>query len=216
MKQQINLYQAEFRQPELMLSADQIFLGVAGLLLLIVLCSTGLAVSNMYKGGKVSSLKSELETLKQANAEMTGRVQNRAVDQGLSTRATLASRQLQARQDMLKLVEQTEQRHDTVSFSQLLEGLARQHVEGMWLSRIDISANGRDIYLEGTTLDAKRVPQFVGNLSGEDAYAGREFSKVIIKRNPKDESLLDFALTTGDPESESLLAFTKRKEDTRE
>jgi hypothetical protein len=216
MKQQINLYQAEFRQPELMLSADQIFLGVAGMLLLIVLCSTGLAVSNMYSGGKVNSLKAQLETLKQANAEMTGKVQNRAVDQSLSTRATLASRQLQARQDMLKLVEQTEQRRDTVYFSQLLTGLARQHVEGMWLSRIDISAGGRDIYLEGTTLDAKRVPQFVGNLSGEDAYAGREFRKVVIRRNEKDESLLDFVLTTGDPESESLLAFTKRKEDSGE
>ncbi|HEX5054898.1 MAG TPA: PilN domain-containing protein [Gammaproteobacteria bacterium] len=216
MKQQINLYQAEFRQPELMLSADQIFLGVAGMLLLIVLCSTGLAVSNMYSGGKVSSLKAELETLKQANAEMTVRVQNRAVDQNLSMRATLASRQLQARQDMLKLVEQTEQRRDTVYFSELLAGLARQHVEGMWLSRIDISTNGRDIYLQGTTVDAKRVPQFVGNLSQENAYAGREFRKVVIRRNEKDESLLDFALTTGDPESESLLAFTKGKEGARE
>jgi hypothetical protein len=72
------------------------------------------------------------------------------------------------------------------------------------------------MYLEGSTLDAKRVPQFVGNLSREQAYAGREFRKVVIRRNEKNDSLMDFVLTTGDPESEPLVAFMEKKEGARE
>lgn len=212
MKQQINLYQAEFQQPEIMLSADHIFMGAGGLLLLMVLCSAGLAVSNMLSGDRLAAVKAEVEALKQANEQMNSRLQNRSVDQTLAANAAEASRQLQARQDILQLVERTEQQQDAVYFSELLAGLARQHVDGMWLSRIDITANGRDMYLEGTTLDAKRVPQFVGNLSREQAYAGREFRKVVIKRNEKNDSLLDFVLTTGDPESEPLMAFMEKNE----
>jgi hypothetical protein len=207
MKQQINLYQAEFQQPEIVLSADHIFMGAGGLLLFMLLCSTGVAVSNMFAGNRLIAVKAEVETLKQTNTQMNTQLQNRSVDQNLAAKANLASRQLQARQDMLQMVERTEQRKDTVYFSELLAGLARQHVDGMWLSRIDISANGRDMYLEGSTLDAKRVPQFVGKLSSEQAYAGREFRKVVIKRNETNDALLDFVLTTGDPDSESMMAF---------
>lgn len=210
MKQQINLYQAEFQQPEIMLSADHIFLGTGGLLLLIVLCSAGLAMSNTLTDGRLTAVKAEVETLKQANQQMSSSMQNRSVDQNLAARATEASRQLQMRQEMLQLVERTEQRRDTVYFSELLAGLARQHVDGLWLSRIEISANGQDMYLEGSTLDAKRVPQFVGNLSQEEAYLGREFHKVVIKRNEKDAAMLDFVLTSGVTESESLVAFMKK------
>jgi hypothetical protein len=216
MKQQINLYQAEFQQPEIMLSADHIFMGAGGLLLLMVLSSAGLAVSNMHSGDRLTTVKAEVEALKQANEQINSRLRNRAVDQNLATNATEASRQLQARQEMLQLVERTEQRQDAIYFSELLAGLARQHVDGMWLSRIDITANGRDMYLEGSTLDAQRVPQFVGNLSREQAYAGREFRKVVIRRNEKNDSLMDFVLTTGDPESEPLVAFMEKKEGARE
>jgi MSHA biogenesis protein MshI len=216
MKQRINLYQAEFREPDIALPADHIFMGVGGLLLLIVLGSAGLAVANAFGGARAEALKAEVQALKQANEQMSGRVQGRSVNQRLVADATEASRQLQARRDILQLVERTEQRRDTVYFSELLAGLARQHVDGMWLSRIEISANGRDVYLEGSTVDAKRVPQFVGNLSREEAYAGREFRKVVIRRNEMNESLMDFVLTTGETESESLLAFLKKKEGARE
>lgn len=211
MKQQINLYQAEFQQPDIALSADHIFMGAAGLLLFIVLCSGGLAISNMLTEHTLAVVKTEVEALQQANAQMNVQAQNRSVDQSLATRAAEASRQLQMRQEMLQLVERTEQRRDTVYFSELLAGLARQHVDGLWLSRIEISDSGQHMFLEGSTLDAKRVPQFVGNLGREEAYLGREFRKVVIRRNEKDGSLLDFVLTTGDPEDESLLAWKKEE-----
>ncbi len=213
MKQQINLYQAEFRQPEIPLSADHIFMGAAGLLLLMVLFSVGFAISNSFASSRLAALKVEVQALTQANEQMNIQLQNRAVDKNLAAKANYASRQLQARQDMLQMVERTEQRKDAIYFSELLAGLARQHVDGLWLSRIDISANGRDMYLEGSTVDAKRVPQLVGNLGREQSYAGREFRKVVIKRNKDNSSLLDFVLTTGDPESESMLAFLGKKKE---
>jgi MSHA biogenesis protein MshI len=210
MKQQINLYQAEFRQPEIALSADHIFMGAGGLLLLMVLGSAGLALSNMFADHRLAALKVEVETLKQGNTQIDSQLQGRAVDQTLAGSAANAARQLQSRQDILQLVQRSEQRKDTVHFSELLAGLARQHVSGMWLTRIDISASGQEMHLEGSTLNAKLVPEFVGKLGQEPVYAGREFRKVMIQRNVKDASLLDFVLTTGDPDSEGLLAFMEK------
>jgi hypothetical protein len=210
MKQQINLYQAEFKQPEIILSADHMFMGAGGLALLAVLVSTLLGFANMYTGHRLTALKTGVDALKQENAQLTNRLQGRAVDQVLAGSAANASRQLQARQDILQLVQRSEQRKDTVRFSELLAGLARQHISGMWLTRIDISANGYEMHLEGSTLNAKLVPEFVGNLSREHVYAGREFRKVMIRRNEQEVSLLDFVLTTGDPESEGLLAFMEK------
>jgi hypothetical protein len=210
MKQQINLYQAEFQQPEIVLSADHIFMGAGGLLVLMIFSSVLLAVSNIHTAHRLTALKTDVDALKQENVQLTNQLQGRAVDQVLAGSAANASRQLQSRQDILQLVQRSEQRKDTVLFSELLAGLARQHVSDMWLTRIDISENGHEMHLEGSTLNAKLVPAFVGNLSQEPVYAGREFRKVMIQRNEKDAGLLDFVLTTGDPESEGLLAFMEK------
>jgi ribosomal protein S19 len=210
MKQQINLYQAEFRQPEITVSADQIFMGTGGLVLLAVLISALLGFANMYTGHRLAALKAEVDALKQQNIQLANQLQGRAVDQALAGSATNAARQLQSRQDILQLVQRSEQRKDTVKFSELLAGLARQHVDGMWLTHIDISSNGQEMHLEGSTRNARRVPEFVGNLSHEPVYAGREFRKVMIQQNEQDASLMDFVLTTGDPESEGLLAFMEK------
>jgi hypothetical protein len=210
MKQQINLYQAEFRQPEILFSADQIFMGAGGLVLLAVVVSTLLGFANMYTGHRLAALKIEVDTLKQENTQLTNQLQGRAVDQALAGSAANASRQLQSRQDILQLVQRSEQRKDTVQFSELLAGLGNQHVRGMWLTRIEISSNGHEMHLEGSTQNAKLVPEFVGNLSREHVYAGREFRKVMIQRNEQETSLMDFVLTTGDPESPGLMAFMEK------
>ena len=210
MKQQINLYQAEFHELDIPLSSDQIFLSAGAVLLLMVLVSSGLALSNVLAANRLATAKVELEALKQSNTQMSNQIQARVVDQKLATNSTDAGLQLQARQQILQLVERAEQQQDAVYFSELLGGLGRQHVSGMWLSRIDISAGGRGMHLEGSTLDAKLVPQFVGKLSQEKAYAGREFRKVLMIRNEKDASLLDFVLTTEETGSESILAFTQK------
>jgi ribosomal protein S19 len=210
MKQQINLYQAEFRRPEIIFSADQIFMGVGGLVLFAVLVSTLLGFANIYTGHRLAELKTEVDALKLENTQLTNQLQGRAVDQALAGSAANASRQLQSRQDILQLVQHSEQRKDTVQFSELLAGLGRQRINDMWLTRIEISASGREMHLEGSTFNAKLVPEFVGNLSQEHVYAGREFRKVMIQRNEKNPDLLDFVLTTGDPESEGLLAFMEK------
>ncbi|HEY3487989.1 MAG TPA: hypothetical protein VGL10_07980, partial [Gammaproteobacteria bacterium] len=122
MKQQINFYQAEFHEPEIALSADHIFLLTGGMLALMFLVSTGLGLLNIVTQSGVSSLRTEVEMLKQENERINAQLQARSLDKNLAGNAADAARQLQARQNILQLVESSEKQEDTVHFSDLLAG----------------------------------------------------------------------------------------------
>jgi pimeloyl-ACP methyl ester carboxylesterase len=67
----------------------------------------------------------------------------------------------------------------------LLEALARQHVEGTWLTRIDISGGGTALRLDGRTLASALVPRYVQRLSEEEVMADIAFNYLELQRPPQ-------------------------------
>lgn len=84
---------------------------------------------------------------------------------------------------------------NTTGFSGYLEGLARQHVEGLWLTGVTISAGGEQLGLTGSTLDAQLVPRYLQQLSAEPSYKGREFKTFQMQRGEAPPRI-DFTLHT--------------------
>jgi outer membrane murein-binding lipoprotein Lpp len=209
-KQQINLYQAEFQEKQVELPAEQIYLLAGGLLLILVLSSVVLSISNTSAQSKLDQLTAAAATLKQTNDALDQQLKSRAVDQQLQASANEAAKQMQARQDILLLVERTESAAQTVKFSELLAGLGRQHVSGLWLSRIEIANAGQELHLEGNALQPGLIPEFIGRLNKEPSYAGREFRKVVVRRSKDAPAVLNFVITTADPSSERLMAFKEQ------
>jgi len=66
-------------------------------------------------------------------------------------------------------------------FAAALEGLARRHVEGLWLSHLVLSGSA-GMTLEGTTLDADLVPRYLRGLSADPSLAGEHFDELVIER----------------------------------
>ena len=58
-------------------------------------------------------------------------------------------------------------------FGQYLSGLARQRVEGVWLTKVAVHASSGDMVLEGRALSAERVPAYLGQLRRDTVFAGR-------------------------------------------
>jgi len=69
---------------------------------------------------------------------------------------------------------------DVRGFSAVLRALARQDVEGLWLTDIAIDNGGASIGLQGNALQAALVPQYMQRLSQEAALKGQSFSTLRI------------------------------------
>ena len=73
-------------------------------------------------------------------------------------------------------------------FAQYLSGLARQRVEGVWLTKVAIRASSGEVALEGRALNAERVPAYLGQLRRETVFAGRIVGelKITAREAPAD------------------------------
>lgn len=81
-------------------------------------------------------------------------------------------------------------------FSLYLEGLGRQHIPNLWLTEIVIGNGGASLTLNGSTLEAVQVPQYLQRLSAEQAYSGKEFRSLSLSRPDKEPLKLDFHVST--------------------
>ena len=77
-------------------------------------------------------------------------------------------------------------------FSMLMEDLAVSHVDGVWLTRINI--NEQKIRIEGATLESSKVPFWVSRLKDSDYFSGRSFAGARMFRDVDDE--LNFVISS--------------------
>lgn len=69
-----------------------------------------------------------------------------------------------------------------VGFSARLAGLARRHVEGLWIDRVVLSGSSDTMTLEGVALGADLVPRYLRDLAHDPALAGARFDELVIER----------------------------------
>ncbi|MFT5720878.1 MAG: Tfp pilus assembly protein PilN [Motiliproteus sp.] len=175
MKQQINLYVKQ-EQVHISVSALTVLqLGLAVTLLLVtiwVLESRGL-----------SQLHQEIAALKQQNAELaaktqTLREQKRPKTELPALRQTrdMLHQKLDARRHFGELLAQMVPPGSRI-FSPLFIGLSEQVVEGVWLTRIQSSNNGAQIFLQGHARNAALMPKYLRHLGQASAYKNAQFDQ---------------------------------------
>ena len=70
----------------------------------------------------------------------------------------------------------------TTGFAGRMEGLARRHVDGLWIDSLMISGTNGSMSIAGATLDADIVPEYLQNLAREPVLNGTRFDEFIIER----------------------------------
>lgn len=186
MKQQINLYQSQFRPQTRMFPAG-FLLQTAGILVL------GMFLATLFAQQRINNVEQELEIVARQESVALERLQNigpliNAVtgETNWSEQLDDSLRKLAERQAVLNII-QGSALGDTTGFSRHLRALARQDVDGLWLTHIALSAMGDKTRLEGRAIHAELIPLYVQGLTLEAPFAEQRFHRFWIDTPADDE-----------------------------
>ena len=196
MSQQVNLYHPMFRREKKVFSAAAMLqLGLLVAVSLLGIWSyfqwqTGLLEDN------VTQLEAERDTQAQNLSRISAEYPARQKSKVLEGRIATVSRELEQQSEVQRALERGDV--GTVGgFAAHFEALARQHVQGTWLTGFNISAGGRVLDLSGSALQAELIPVYIQRLASEPVFAGVSFN--VLELNRVEDSIpprVDFVLRT--------------------
>lgn len=76
-----------------------------------------------------------------------------------------------------------------MGFAGHLEGLARQTMNGMWFTDVQLSAGGRQMALAGQARKPEYVPQYLQRLSEESVFKGQHFRVFRMNVDPESPAM---------------------------
>jgi hypothetical protein len=206
-KQQINLYLPRFRPEQLSAAMQLLVKSLAAALVFLLLVSIILMSSRMI-------LQSQLEQSKQdqlmLTAELDGalaKMPNLMVDNILLEKIENQKELLKKQKRVISFLRQ-DSINDKASFTPLVEQLSQQSVEGVWLSRFEVINYGKDIQLFGYAKTPDKVSKYLSMLGENEAYQGRVFKQIQVKRGNKSWS--EFFLSTQELKDDEALLLSER------
>lgn len=179
MSQQINLYNPQFEHKQQLLTARKMAAALGVLVL-------GLGAFGLFAGTRVARLQADaaastqrLEQGRKRLAQVTAEFTPHATDARLAAELEEA----QAEHDALQRVGDAVRRGDlgdTRGYADAFRALARQHVEGLWLTGVTVAGAGSEIGIRGRALDGTMVPGYLARLRNEPALQGRAVGSMQI------------------------------------
>ncbi len=197
MMQQINLYQPMFRKQKVVFSAlTMLQVSIFFLLIFSSLYAFQVTKIKPYKT-KVVEIDAELLQLSAQVTAFESSQKNKGKSKLLENEIEKLSKELEKRERIAKILS-SRTFGNTAGFSSYLESFARGHVEGTWLTDVDIGQGGASLGLKGKTLSSELVPVYIQNLAEEKSLQGSSFNVMELARVDKDEeeSEISFLIST--------------------
>jgi hypothetical protein len=190
--QQINLYQAILRQPREVLSPRQVGLLLLGLSALLGAVNALQVWQGHRSNNRLEQLRAEQQTIIATVQTLNQEIAARNVSGQITAQLTELDRELQNKQQVLQLL--TGKRFGNVDgFATQFSGLARQRIEGLWLTELYIHEGGEKLNIRGTTTQPELLPRYLQRLAKEPIFHGVEFKTFVMQRD-KEHSQVNFDL----------------------
>lgn len=181
MKQSVNLYKEAFRP-----SREWLTLGRAMAVVILVLITVAVigGVAQYRLAGAEATLADieHRQTRKQQAVEsLQTQLEARQKDPALEQQVTRLEQRVRDRRRLVQRADSVA-RASSEGFSPYLEGLARQSLDGLWLTRIRIDLMRDRLGLFGRITDGQKVPEYLQRLREEPVFEGRRFARFSIER----------------------------------
>lgn len=193
MQQQINLLQPPLTRPRQVLSLAQLSRASAAVVVLLI------AVSSLqwWQGRQLEqrqiAIQQKHESLKQSVTALQDKLAQRQPDAALQAELAQVDAELQRKQ---KVLTQIEGRHfgNNEGFAQVFVGLARQRLDGLWLTGLHIRRGGQSLDLHGAALDPALLPRYLQRLRQEPGLKGMAFERFLMHRPDEHSNHVEFDL----------------------
>jgi Tfp pilus assembly protein PilN len=206
-KHSINLYLPQFRppqlSPEIMRLLKTCLMTLVGLTLVLV----SLFAFQMYSSGQIALLEQEQEKLSSELTILIAQFPNMSIDRNLQENIEREKKLLAKKKRVVSFL-----RQDSISarssFTPLFEQLSQQNVSGIWLSKVEIFNQGKDIQLSGFAKTPDKVSRYITTLGTKDAYKGRAFKQINVVQG--DTPWNEFFLSTKKQSRDELSTLQER------
>jgi len=191
--QQVNLYQEELRKQKVKFSA-QMLVQTSSLLLAVLLLLSGFKYWQLKMHEQALVLQQQkqqqaMADLQAVQSELAKRTKDSSLEQQINDR----TKELSNKQKVLSILSQDEF-GNIKGFVDHVTGLARQRIDGLWLTQLRIASGGSNISLYGSTTTPSLLPKYLQQLSAEKAFSGTEFHSLLMARHEKKNQWLNFSL----------------------
>lgn len=199
---QINLYQAAFHPPRIIMPARRLLAGGV-----VFLC--GLLALYAWDAWRLTQLRQEVGQLTARAAKLearvnVGNVASRADPAVLAEAETVETRlrNLQLAQTALTSGALGAER----GYSERFRALSRARADGAWLTHIEIGDRGQTMNLRGRALGGASSARLIASLRGEPLFVGLAFSGLTLE--PPQDTTNAAATDAGPPPAPRFLEFT--------
>ena len=186
MRQQVNLLAPMYRKQRALFSA-RVSIGICllvGVALTLIYFAT--VWRNTMVARELTALQETRDTatrrVNDLAAQLQGNQADPALEAGIATLTAERDRKAQALA-ALSLREAS----GTAGFSPQFIGLARQRINGLWLTRIEMS--GAQLALTGVALSEDLLPRYLRQLGSEAVFAGTAFQQAMLQRTGEGDEL---------------------------
>lgn len=185
MAQQINLYDpALLRKRDWFALANVVLL--AGLLAILVTLAGFLVRAGLPElHAQVATSETQLKAMREQVLVLGKRVAERKADPRIEQELN-AARQMAGAHDVLLDTLRVQLAVDRPFFADYLRGLARQAINGLWITGFTWEAGGEGLEIRGRTLDPALLPEYIRRLNNEPAFRGQAFSALKLAEGKPD------------------------------
>ncbi len=195
LEQRVNFYQDVFRKPEVRFPLQQMVAVLAGVLVILLVLTSLDYVRTQRMRQQVVNLEATQQRLDKAVQAMTAQLEKMVADPALVQQEQYLRDSLQLKYQFLAALQAQGDTHEE-HFSEVLGGLSRMNVDGIWLTRIQLQSPGLQLGLTGMMTRAKALPEYLAALGQESVFGGTSFRMLDLERAGPDSRYLTFSVST--------------------
>lgn len=178
MPKQINLINAAYRQTRHRLNSVTMLAGAGAVYACVAAWNYSEQFTKRGLDGRRAEIDQRLLQTKAGVEKTTAAAKNIEPDQRLTAEIAALELRLRVQREVLTALE-TGGLGSTDGFSRYLTALARQRLEGVWLTKVTLSADN-ELAIGGRLTSAELLPIYIRLLNKEEALRGRRFGELKL------------------------------------
>jgi len=178
MTQQINLYDPALLRKRELVSALNLAVAAAVLAVFVGAWSVLARAQQATLEAEQQALAPQVKGVQDQMADLARQVASMKPDPRIEAELASARALLSLRGEVLGVLEKSIGGGAT-SFAEYLRALARQTVNGLWLTGFSVAENG-GMEIRGRMSDPARLPEYIRRLNAEKAFQGSSFAALRV------------------------------------